>query len=296
MIIKEIGAELDTHDARRLAGHKNEKEVAFFLRREFAEDNDIFILNDVRIEHKGERAQIDHLVIYPFGFIILESKSIKGRLVVNEFGEWARQYRKEWKGIASPLRQAEVQSNLLKSYLDAHKKQLMGRIFGFLQKGIKGRNWYALCVVSSDALIDRRRMTGSDNERVIKSEFVGAKLRAIVSEENGFLEDGPPRILNDELKKIVAFLNPESPTDRLDLNTSNASNPSRICCRKCHNKTTLRAMSGPYGYYVKCSQCDTNTRMKRRCTACQSPNTELSKQESRYMLACNQCGSNVIIF
>ena len=144
MIAKDSEAGFPTNDRRRRAGHKNEKDVAFFLRREFSTDEDVYVLNDVRIGHRGEKAQIDHLVLYPFGFIILESKSIKGRLVVNEFGEWAREYRKEWRGIPSPLRQAEIQSDLLKDYLDAHKKKLMGRIFGFLQKGVRGRHWYAL--------------------------------------------------------------------------------------------------------------------------------------------------------
>lgn len=296
MIIKESDTPLASTDPKRIAGHKHEKEVAFFLRREFADDNDVYVLNDVRIEHRGERAQIDHLVLYSFGFIIIESKSIKGRLVVNEFGEWAREYQNEWRGIPSPLRQAEVQSNLLKSYLDANKKSLMGRLFGFLQKGVKGRNWYSFCAVSSDALIDRRRMTDCDKERVIKAEFVGTTIRDIVSEKNGFLEDGPARILDDELKRIIAFLNPGASPEKRKLAAYSASNPSRMRCHKCDSKTTLSAHAGPYGYYVRCNQCEVNTRMKRRCAVCQSPETNVSKKGNGYTLSCAQCRSSVIIF
>ena len=72
------------------AGQKQEQDVAFFLRREFKDTPNIFIINDFKFTFNDETAQIDHLLLYPYGFILMESKSIKGKVKVNDFGEWRR--------------------------------------------------------------------------------------------------------------------------------------------------------------------------------------------------------------
>ncbi len=61
------------------AGYKQEQDVAFFLRRAFKDHPQVFVINDYKFSFNGETAQIDHLVIYPYGFVLIESKSIKVR-------------------------------------------------------------------------------------------------------------------------------------------------------------------------------------------------------------------------
>ncbi|MFC2991390.1 nuclease-related domain-containing protein [Halomonas tibetensis] len=94
------------------------------------------------IEHGGERAQIDHLVIHPYGFIIIESKSIVGEVQVNAEDEWSRSYKGNWSGIASPIRQAELQQEVLKALLRNHVEKLLGKLLG-IQTQIGGR--YVKC-------------------------------------------------------------------------------------------------------------------------------------------------------
>ena len=46
------------------AGIKQEHDVAFYLRRAYKNNDKVMVLNDLRIEHDGESAQIDHLLVY----------------------------------------------------------------------------------------------------------------------------------------------------------------------------------------------------------------------------------------
>ena len=65
------------------AGQKQEQDVAYFLRRAFKDHKEVFVINDFKFTHNNETAQIDHLIVYTFGFILIESKSIKGEVKVN---------------------------------------------------------------------------------------------------------------------------------------------------------------------------------------------------------------------
>ena len=70
------------------AGQKQEQDVAFFLRRAFKDYKQVYVINDFKFTHNDETAQIDHLIVYTYGFVLIESKSIKGEVKVNGFGEW----------------------------------------------------------------------------------------------------------------------------------------------------------------------------------------------------------------
>lgn len=94
---------------RLAAGEQQEKDVAFYLRRAFKDDENILVLNDYRFTFNDEIAQIDHLVVHRAGFIIIESKSIYGEVKVNGHGEWSRSYKGNWSGMPSPIIQAELQ-------------------------------------------------------------------------------------------------------------------------------------------------------------------------------------------
>ena len=94
------------------AGLKQELDVAFFLRRAFKNHQQVYVINDYKFTFNNETAQIDHLVIYPYGFVLIESKSITGEVKVNELGEWARSYDNKWSGMPSPIKQVELQQKL----------------------------------------------------------------------------------------------------------------------------------------------------------------------------------------
>ena len=119
MIVKELDPPASA-DAFVKAGLQAEAQMAFYLRRAFSNDPSVLILNGLRLEHAGDVAQIDHLVLHPYGAIIVESKSVTSRLKVNERGEWTRWFGGAAKGMPSPLLQAERQADFLESYLSRY--------------------------------------------------------------------------------------------------------------------------------------------------------------------------------
>ncbi|MBM7074247.1 NERD domain-containing protein [Shewanella sp. 202IG2-18] len=124
MIAKEK-VQVATNSATSVAGDKQERDVAFYLRREFKDHPSVFIFNDLKITHNDENAQIDHLILYPYGFILIESKSITGEIKVNKHEEWTRSYRGNWQGMPSPIKQVELQQKLLKELLNENKASIL---------------------------------------------------------------------------------------------------------------------------------------------------------------------------
>ena len=112
MIIKNKETTSSKH-VRQIAGEKQEQDVAFFLRRAYKDDPKVYVFNDLRFEYNDEVAQIDHLILYPYGFVLIESKSITGEVKVNKEQEWTRSYNKQWSGMRSPIKQVELQEKLL---------------------------------------------------------------------------------------------------------------------------------------------------------------------------------------
>ncbi|WP_168012084.1 nuclease-related domain-containing protein [Halomonas salinarum] len=216
MILKDkdaySGADDCDTDTRGFYGHKQEQDVAFHLRREFGEHDQIHIINDLRIEYQSERAQIDHLVIHPFGFIIIESKSIVGEVKVNAEGEWSRSYKGAWAGIPSPLRQAELQKKLLHRLMSANIEQLVAKVLG-IQTQVGGRDWQEICAVSSTAILHRDKMPKSVSKQVVKTEFLVKKVREIVGNIPLAILKTKPRFSKRELQNISNFL--LSHTDQL---------------------------------------------------------------------------------
>ena len=135
MIAKEKTSKTPT-DKFGKAGFASERQMAFYLRREFAETPDVFVFNDLRIRRNGETAQIDHLVLHPFGAFLIESKSVTGTIHVNEQHEFVREFSGRTTGMKSPVTQVRMQSALLKKVLDDEKESLRRKvIFGLLQAG-----------------------------------------------------------------------------------------------------------------------------------------------------------------
>ncbi len=86
-------------------GYKAEQENAYYLDFHFESRDNLILLHDLRIEHKGRTAQIDHILIAPLGITILESKSFKGELTINDDNSLNVKYGKYTKTFPNPIEQ-----------------------------------------------------------------------------------------------------------------------------------------------------------------------------------------------
>ncbi|MGM1052954.1 MAG: nuclease-related domain-containing protein [Pseudomonadota bacterium] len=302
MILKDKEAYSGT-DERGYYGHKQEQDVAFHLRREFGDSEQVRIIHDLVIEYGEERAQIDHLVIHPYGFIIIESKSIVGEVQVNAEGEWSRSYKGNWTGMPSPIRQAELQKDLLHALLSNNLARLLGKLLG-IQTKLGGRDWQTLCAVSSTVILHREKMPKNVADKVVKTEFVAGKVKEIIGNGVSAFIKVKPRFTLLELENLGSFLlehaathqagtekveqKPEAQTPSQSPDTAPVSEPAPqsyavtpepapaetlvdtaapteklLTCKQCGEADNLSGMYGQYGYYVRCATCNTNTSMKQ---------------------------------
>lgn len=157
MILKE--KELtNSSDPRLKAGEEAEKQLAYRLQRAFKKRDDCFVINDLRVIYDGDAAQIDHLIISPYGLLIIESKSCYGTIAVNEFNEWSRTFNGKPEGMQSPILQAEEQGRVIKGLLIAHTENLLGKILGSVQRGFGYCPVLTYVAVSDSGIIDRKNM------------------------------------------------------------------------------------------------------------------------------------------
>lgn len=161
------------------------------------------MLNSLRLETCDDAAQMDHLVIHPYGIIIIESKSVTGEVKINPQGEWSRSYRGRCQGMASAKLQADRQALFLQRYLEAHAKQLLGKRSTFVEMLID-----VLVAVSDDAII--HRPNNLDLSYLVKAEQISERVTALIAErtpKRGFLvftKDGFA-FAAGELSGVTAF-------------------------------------------------------------------------------------------
>lgn len=283
------------------AGIKQEHDVAFYLRRAYKNSEQVMVLNDLRIEHDGESAQIDHLIVYTYGFIVVESKSIRGEVNVNEYGEWTRSYKGQWSGMPSPIKQAELQLKLLKQYLCANTEKVIGKFLG-IQQGLAMRCYDVFCAISSDAIIDRSNAPKDIADKLVKSEFIADALDKKMNFIKFYnlaakIADTRPTFNQDELNHICQFLlgnvsqtepsvrephaawpAPRQTTPEPDIKpitpTAVPNNPAPTSVKPVTKPVTLQAIT---------AQC-------KHCGNCST----LSPQSGRYgyYVQCGKCGGN----
>jgi hypothetical protein len=210
LIIKDKATK-SANSAKEKAGIKQELDVAFYLRRAFKEHDQVFIFNDLKVSYHQETAQIDHLVLYPYGFVLIESKSITGEVKVNAQEEWTRSYNGKWQGMPSPIKQVELQQLLFREILFEHKAAMLGKVLGLRQEGFGGRCWDNICAVSSNAIIHRDNMPNKISKQLVKSEFLVEKLNSIMKLRNSVLNainilDSRPKFSQSEMEVICKFI------------------------------------------------------------------------------------------
>jgi hypothetical protein len=298
MIIKDK-TQTSSASAKLDAGIKQEHDVAFYLRRAYKDRENVLVLNDLRIEHNGETAQIDHLIVYTYGFIVVESKSIRGEVNINEYGEWSRSYKGQWSGMPSPIKQAELQITLLKQYLCANTEKIIGKFLG-LQLGLGGRCYDVFSAISSDAIIDRSKAPKDLAAKLVKSEFICDALDKKMDFKKFFnlvgkMYDTRPSFSHDEMLHICRFLL-AAPMASADAMPTQSSAVPAISAVRDEYKAAYRPVSTANSAkkdnskYMPPAKAASLAMQCKHCGACSG----LTPHSGRYgyYTQCGSCGGN----
>lgn len=292
MIYKDIDS-FCGESKRERAGYEAEKQMAFFLRRFFKDSQEVDVLNSLRIELGGEIAQIDHLILMPHGLLIVESKSVAGKVQIKDDGQWIRWYDNQSKGMRSPITQAQMQGMLL--------KELLGS--GVRQKGAFDQIPVDVLVAISDSGVILWSASGALPE-VCKADQVPDRVKAKLSQY------AAKPLSAENRRKIADFLcvshrpvvapavNPAPLTIAEPVVQYVASSifepqitaPNTPVCKHCQSNS-IEIKYGKFGYYAFCQKCSQNTALKPLCTSCGKP-ARIRKEGKQFFVDCADCNTS----
>lgn len=102
-----------------MSGNSGESSSAYYLDFRFKQSPNWVLIHDLRIEHRGSVAQIDHLLINRFLEIqVLESKNYFYGIRIKDNGEFESYNGKAFQGIESPIEQNKRHIELLQQAIN----------------------------------------------------------------------------------------------------------------------------------------------------------------------------------
>jgi hypothetical protein len=122
MVLKE----LDLFAGRtpdEIAGRIAQDRMAYQLRRFFGKSTDVDVLNYLRVGSGNGVAHVDHLLLHPFGLIVLERENLVDRVHIQDDGQWMRVRNGESTEMRSPITRAYLRALSLKAFLDKNVRQ-----------------------------------------------------------------------------------------------------------------------------------------------------------------------------
>lgn len=315
----------EARDPRLKAGIVAEEKMAHYLDRQFRKSERFHVLHSLELQHEGDPAQIDHLVVHPFGVAIVESKSVSETVRVTQAGEWERQFHGRWQGIPDPTLQADRQGMVLKRLLQSRESELLDKVLlGMLQGTFSFMAVDVFAAISVEGRIERARPEQAMN--VLKADRVPGAIEAVVAgyrKDTAFLNPNlvalakAPRDFNKaERLRIARFLeaadrggrsevvygggvakgwrpgsaagavgHPSAGTAPLATAESAEVEP-QLFCKSC-GSADLELRSG-FGAYGRCRACGTNSGVKKRCSCGGSMKSSIAGQGIENV--CGQCG------
>jgi hypothetical protein len=150
------------------AGVRGEEEAAYEMKVHYGDSANWMIIHDLRIEHGGLVAQIDHLLVNRLLDIwVCESKHFSEGVAVNEHGEFSAFFGSRPYGVPSPIEQNNRHILILKRLLESGAVQLPTRL-GFTIKP----DFKSLVLVSKRARISRPKAKIQGLDVIIKNDML----------------------------------------------------------------------------------------------------------------------------
>jgi hypothetical protein len=191
-----------------LAGAQGEKQSAYHIDFHLKDSKNWAVIHDLRLEHNGRVAQIDHLLIGRFfDIFVIESKNFTTALRVDANGEFQIRNKLGWKGIPSPIEQNKRHIIVLNELI--HDQKLTPMRLGLPMRPTF-RNWI---LVPPECHISQRRI----NEAIIlKMDMFERRLGEFMSNAT-MMEDVlsltkicSTQTIMEFARKLVSFHRPAS--------------------------------------------------------------------------------------
>ena len=274
-------------------GIKGEKDAAYLIDFEYGDASKNWcVIHDLRLESAGRVAQIDHLLINrSLDFYVLESKHFNDGIRIKETGEFEvwNNYKKSYKGMASPIEQNE-----------RHIKVLKDAVAGIdlpVRLGLRIEPaFYSLVLVSASARIIRPKKF--DSSRVIKADQLKKTISRDIEESSLFstIASAAKTVASETIELVAKNLaNLHKPLIKQEVGSTVLSRRSTTsvqigpACKACGSSEGK--IEYAYSYYFVCSKCGSNTSQKG-LSCKQGHEAKLRKSKENFYLDCAQCSSS----
>jgi hypothetical protein len=160
-------------------GIAGEEDCAYYINFYFGNSDNWCVLHDLRIEHQGSVAQIDHLLINRlFEIYVIESKNFSYEVTINDSGEFTLKSGSHSFGIPSPIEQNKRHIFLLEKFISEN-----GLTPSRLGIPI-APHFRSLILMSPKSVITRPDRKAFDTDMVIKADTLRTKIDHIVDNMN----------------------------------------------------------------------------------------------------------------
>lgn len=168
---KEIEKEIKTIRS----GEKGERDAAYEIDFHLKNSKNWAVIHDLRIEHEGRVAQIDHILVNRLLEVwVCESKRFTQGVAINEQGEWTRFFNGRPHGMPSPIEQNRKHATVLSSLFDDGLIEPPKRLGFYLFPVVR-----SMIVVSSNTHIKRPKTTIEGFDDIVKvDQFVQRILKS----------------------------------------------------------------------------------------------------------------------
>jgi hypothetical protein len=187
------------------SGDRGEAEAAYEIDFHYGNSPDWVIIHDLRIEHGGYVAQIDHLLINRvLEFWVCESKRFAGGLKINAQGEFVTFYEGRPQGRPSPIEQNNRHMKVLQAVIAAGSLNLPTRLGLTLRPSLKS------LILISHGSITRPRTPVPQIETVIKNDQLRSTITRSLDKVGftGLAKLIGPATLHDLGRQVLALHRP----------------------------------------------------------------------------------------
>ena len=151
-------------------GIQGEKEIKYQLSKS---NLGLYVLHDINIEYEDLKAQIDYVVVTRYCCYFIECKNLYGNIIVNDKGEFIRQYKNIKKGMYSPLRQVEAQRDVYKKLWNTRLSS--NKVLNYIRRLINEDNFVNIhkvlvCVTNDETILNTKYAPKDIKDKIVRAD------------------------------------------------------------------------------------------------------------------------------
>lgn len=102
-------------------------EVANRLKSAFQTNDDVIVINDAPIQVEDRIVNVDHLVLHPYGIVLVNSRSLFGRIEVNYRKQWNRVSKNRETPMENPIELYKYVTRDLREFLIKSTQEILSK-------------------------------------------------------------------------------------------------------------------------------------------------------------------------